>query len=130
MATAQDMMKIGTILVEHCKTGKENELMDQYYSADAVSVEAVEMMAGGGREAQGLEAIKAKAEWWMANNEVHSTGVEGPFVHGGNQFSVIFDIDVTMKQTGERAQMREIGTYTVQDGKIVREEFYYAVSPE
>ena len=39
--------------------------------------------------------------------------------------AVIFDMDVTAKQTGQRMQMREIGLYTVRDGKIVEERFFY-----
>jgi len=54
--------------------------------------------------------------------------VEGPFVHGSDRFSVIFDLDVTTKETGERMQMREIGTYYVNEtGKITREEFAYPI---
>jgi ketosteroid isomerase-like protein len=28
---------------------------------------------------------------------------------------------------GQRMQMEEVGLYTVEDGKIVREEFFYSV---
>ena len=126
MSTPQEMMQIGQILVEHCQSGREADLMQNHYAPDAVSIEAVDMPMGG-REAKGLEAILAKGEWWTNAHEVHSSEVEGPFVHGGNQFSVIFDIDVTNKESGERVQMREIGTYHVENGKIVREEFSYPV---
>ncbi|MEM7494041.1 MAG: nuclear transport factor 2 family protein [Pseudomonadota bacterium] len=126
MTTPQDMMQIGQALVEHCQNGKEAELMQNYYSPDAISAEAVEM-PGMGREVKGLEAIIAKGEWWMNAHEIHSSSVEGPFVHGNSQFSVIFDMDVTEKASGTRTQMREIGTYHVENGKIVREEFSYAV---
>ena len=34
-------------------------------------------------------------------------------------------MDVTPKMTGQRVSMVEVGVYTVEDGKIVREEFYY-----
>ena len=32
-----------------------------------------------------------------------------------------------MKPTGQRFQMEEAGLYTVKDGAIVREEFFYAM---
>lgn len=123
--TPQEMMQIGTTLVECCNNGREAELMQNHYSADAVSVEAM-AMPGGQAEVQGLEAIQAKGEWWMNAHELHALKTEGPFVHG-DRFSVIFDMDVTHKESGQRTQMREIGTYHVKDGKIVREEFAYAL---
>jgi ketosteroid isomerase-like protein len=36
-------------------------------------------------------------------------------------------MDVTNKESGQRVQMREVGIYQVKDGKIVREEFAYAL---
>ena len=127
MPTPQELMQLGQTLVELCSNQKEQELQDQYYAADAVSVEAVAMPTGSA-EAAGLEAIKAKNEWWYGAHELHSSQVEGPFVHGNDRFSVIFDIDVTQKESGERIQMREIATYHVNEaGKITREEFAYAV---
>ena len=44
---------------------------------------------------------------------------------GEDRFALIFDMDVTNRETGQRMQMREVGLYTVADGKIVREEFFY-----
>ena len=127
MPTPQELMKIGQILIEHCSNGQDVELQNAHYTQDAVSVEAM-AMPDGNAEASGLDAIKAKGEWWYGAHELHSVKLEGPFVHGTDRFHVIFDIDVTTKETGERAQMREIATYYVNEaGKITREEFAYAV---
>lgn len=127
MPTPQDLMQLGQTLIDHCKTGRELELQQNFYADDAVSVEAVAMPTGSA-EAAGLDAIKAKNEWWYGAHELHAQTLEGPFVHGADRFSVIFDIDVTQKQSGERMQMREIATYHVNEaGKITREEFAYAV---
>ncbi|MEO0607238.1 MAG: SnoaL-like domain-containing protein [Pseudomonadota bacterium] len=127
MPRPQDLMQLGAALADYCRQQNETEFQDKYYTADAVSVEAVAMPTGSA-EAAGLDAIKAKGEWWYGAHDVHAMEVEGPFVHGAHQFSVIFDLDVTTKETGERTQMREIGTYHVnEDGKITREEFSYPV---
>ena len=73
---------------------------------------------------EGIDAVKGKGEWWFANNEVHSMTAAGPFVGGQpDKFAVQFDLDVTPKG-GERAQMSEVGIYTVSDGKIVEEDFW------
>jgi len=114
-------------LTTYCQTGEEEKGLNELYAQDCVSVEALEMPGGPmGREAQGLDAIRGKHEWWFANNEVHSTSAEGPFLHGDDSFSLIFDMDVTDKSSGERMQMKEVGHYTVNaDGKIIREAFFY-----
>lgn len=128
MPTGQELMKLGQMLVEHCSNQTERAFQDEHYAADAVSVEAMPMPSGSA-EAVGLEAILAKNDWWYGAHELHSNKVEGPFVHGSDRFSLIFDIDVTEKASGERVQMREIGTYYVNEaGKIVREEFAYPIS--
>jgi len=43
----------------------------------------------------------------------------------GEKFAVVFDFDVTPKETGKREALREIAVYTVAGEKIVREEFFY-----
>lgn len=50
----------------------------------------------------------------------------GPFLHGNDRFSLIFDAEITEKATGNTVQMKEVAVYTVANGKIVREEFYYS----
>ena len=34
-------------------------------------------------------------------------------------------MDMTVKETGARMKMDEVGVYTVKDGKIVEERFFY-----
>jgi ketosteroid isomerase-like protein len=116
-------MEIAKKLVELCRQGKNAEALDTLFADDAVSVEAA-AMPGGQRESDGLEAIKQKGEWWFANHEVHSTSVTGPWPHD-DRFVVGFQFDVTNKPSGKRMQMDEVGLYTVSNGKIVREEFFY-----
>jgi len=123
----EKLVKTAKSLAEYCRTGQEDKGMDELYAQDCVSVEALEMPGTDmPREAKGLDAIKAKGDWWYANNEVHSTSAEGPFLHGEDTFSLIFDMDVTDKNSGNRMQMREVGLYTVDaDGMIIREAFFY-----
>ena len=118
-------LDIANKLVDLCRQGKNEEALSTLFAEDAVSVEAVPM-AGGSQEAKGLAAIKAKGEWWVANHEIHSASVTGPWPHG-NRFIVGFQYDVTNKPSGRRMQMDEAGLYTIENGKIVREEFFYVV---
>ncbi len=117
------LSEIANELVAGCREGRAKQNLDVLYTADAVSVEAVDM--GQGRETVGLPGIHGKHDWWDATQEVHSASVEGPFLHGDSSFAVIFEMDTTDKSTGKRGQMREVAIYHVAGGKITREEFFY-----
>lgn len=123
----EKLMQTAVKLTEYCNTQQEAQGLDELYAQDCVSVEALDMPGGPmGREAEGLDAIRGKHDWWFANNEVHSTSATGPFFHAPDTFYLIFDMDVTDKASGNRMQMQEVGRYQVNaDGKIIREEFSY-----
>ena len=116
-------MEIANKLVELCRQGKNVEALNTLFSADAVSVEAFPP-PGGQQEVKGLQAIHGKGDWWRNNHEVHSATVSGPWPHG-NRFVVGFQFDVTNKPSGRRMKMDEVALYTIEKGKIVREEFFY-----
>ena len=125
--TDNPLADIANQLVANCREGREMQGLDDLYAADAVSVEAMPMPGMDSPESSGLTAIKGKHEWWANAMEVHSASVDGPYLHGADRFAVIFEIDATDKSTSERTQMKELGVYTVRDGKIVREEFFYTM---
>lgn len=126
MASPEELMNIGRKVVEMNNKGEYEALFSELYVPDAVSVEAAPMPGQTSAEAVGMEAINAKGEWWFNTHEIHEFKAEGPFVHGHDRFCVIFDMDITNRETGERDQMREVGIYYVNDaGKITREEFAY-----
>jgi hypothetical protein len=112
-------------LVKLCSEAKLEEALDALYSPDIVSVEAG-APPGQSREAQGIAAVRAKGEWWVANHEVHSMKTEGPLV-AGPYFAVTFRMDVTFKPQSRRFSMEEVAVYKVADGKIVHEEFFYSM---
>src|SRR6266700_4725071 len=97
------------------------EALDTLYDDNIVSVE--ENSAGGGSpETRGKEGVRGKIDWWVNAMEVHSFKASEPFV-AHDRFVVQFDADVSDKKTKERSQLSEVGVYTVENGKIVREEF-------
>ena len=116
-------MEIATKMVELCRQGKNAEALDTLFSDDLVSVEA-HAMPDGQQVAKGLAAVKAKGEWWVSNHEIHSASVTGPWPHG-DRFIVGFQYDITNKPSGKRMKLDEVGLYQVENGKIVREEFFY-----
>jgi hypothetical protein len=77
---------------------------------------------------EGIEAIRGKSKWWYDNHEIHESTAAGPFCgQRDDRFAALFEMDVTFKPTGERTQLREVALYTVENDKIVQEEFWYQV---
>lgn len=123
-----DTKEVGEKLVALCREGKNIEAVDTLYDPDIVSVEAMSM-PDMPAEMRGVEAVRGKNQWWMDNHEIHSASTEGPYPHG-DRFAVKYAYDVTAKagpMAGNRMKMDEVAVYTVRDGKIVREEFYYSM---
>lgn len=91
------------------------------YDKDIVSVEA-RTMDGSSPETRGIDGVRGKVDWWVKEMEVHDFKVSGPFV-AHDRFVVQYDVDATDKNSKHRMQMSEVGVYTVNNGKIIREEF-------
>jgi ketosteroid isomerase-like protein len=103
------------------KAGDHEGAATKFNAEDIVSYEGME---GPMAVCKGREAVKAKSDWWYANHEIIRSESEGPWVTG-DQFVVNFDIEVIVKESGERISMKEVGLYTVRDGKIAEERFFY-----
>jgi hypothetical protein len=93
-------------------------------SFNAPGIISIEAMDGPMSRVEGTAAVQAKSDWWYAAHDVHEATTEGPYVNG-DQFVVRFFLDVTVKETGQRMQMAEAALYTVSEGKIVEERFFY-----
>jgi ketosteroid isomerase-like protein len=119
--------EVGEKLVALCRQNKPYEAMETLYDPKIVSVEAVPMESGQ-REVRGLEGCIAKGKDFDSRFEVHSAVAEGPYPHD-DRFAVFFKYETTHKPSGQRMTLDEIALYTVKDGKIVREEFFYAPPP-
>ncbi|MEE4210796.1 MAG: SnoaL-like domain-containing protein [Parvularcula sp.] len=132
MGPHDELRRVASELVAGCREGRERENIGKLYAENVVSVEAYDMM-GQGREVHGLDALQAKHDWWegqmeeIRDDNPAKPPVEGPFYFGDDRFQVIFNIKARAKASGEIQEATEVGTYYVEDGKIVREEFAYAM---
>ena len=118
-------MEIGKELVALCQQGKNLEAIEKFYSPNIVSVEAFSM-PGMDQAQTGIEAIKAKNKWWSENHEVHAAEIRGPFPNG-DRFALLLSYDVTPTHSGQRMTMEEVGLYTVENGKVIKEEFFFSM---
>jgi ketosteroid isomerase-like protein len=118
-------MDVAKRYVELCKEQKNEECLSELFAKDAVSVEAG-APPGQERMARGVDAIRAKGKWWADNHTVHKAEVDGPYPHD-DRFAVRFSYDITFKPENKRFTMNEVGLFTVKDGKVAKEEFFYSM---
>ncbi|WP_253696291.1 SnoaL-like domain-containing protein [Bdellovibrio sp. HCB117] len=122
---SKETMEVGKKLVELCKRGDNMKAIDWLYSENIESKEAASM-PGMPAQMRGIEAIRKKNMEWDEQMEVHSMDVSGPYPHG-DRFAVHYKLDVSERKSGKRWQMEEVALYTVSNGKIVKEEFFYTM---
>ncbi|MCS6985967.1 MAG: nuclear transport factor 2 family protein [Sphingomonadaceae bacterium] len=115
-----DIREIAEDFARLCAEGRVQEAVRTYWSPDIATFEPV---PGEWAETRGIEQAMAKMTWWRENHEIHEIDVEGPWVNG-NQFTLYWEIEMTPKD-GETEDLEEIVLYTVEDGKIVEERYFY-----
>ena len=125
--SAASSLEIGKKLVEFCNKGQWQEALHALYSPDVVTVEACAPKPEMSRKKEGLSAVISHGEWFRDNHDIHSTEVRGPWPHE-DRFIVCFKLGVTAKggpMAGKRFTIEEAALYTVQNGKVVKAEFFY-----
>jgi ketosteroid isomerase-like protein len=120
----EDLVKLGQVLVQAMRDRRGIAHVDDIYAENAESVEAVVPPGRDVRIVRGRGAIKAKREDWVATHDIQKLDADGPYIHPPNRFAVRFEAEVTQKATGRQMTLREIAVYSVEEGKIVREEFF------
>ncbi|WP_344732926.1 nuclear transport factor 2 family protein [Spinactinospora alkalitolerans] len=108
---------------------RQNRFVDtpKFMSTDMVRIAPLET-AGERKELRGLEEIMANSRRLTADYEIHGVEVEGPFV-AQDRFAVRFTFDEIHVPTGERATKTKMSLYTVAEGRITREVYYYYYEP-
>lgn len=110
---------IGQAVVDHINSGTNSDapLWDAHYDDNFSSVES------DGMTHTGREEVQSKHDYWHGAHTVHSVKASGPYL-GHSGFSVIIELDCEAKDGSfPRMTMQEIATYTVENGKVTREEF-------
>jgi hypothetical protein len=116
-----NIREIADDVVVLAKAGNLDGIGEKYWADDVVSIEA---MDGPMARVEGRAAVRAKGEWWYGAHEIHGAETYGPFVNG-DQFAVRWVMEVTVKESGHRMTMDEVAVFTIKDGKIVEERFFY-----
>jgi hypothetical protein len=113
--------EVANRLVDLCRQEKHPQAQEELYHNEIVSIEDEK---SGAPVTRGMDAIRAKtAVWDESVVEIHKAFVSDPIVTGSH-FAVTMENDITFNDKG-RIQINEICVYEVQNGKIVREQFFY-----
>jgi len=119
--------EVANRLVSLCREGKHEQVVKELYAPNIVSIEPE---GAPNRIAEGLEAIIAKGEQFDSRIEkVNSSFISDPVV-ADNFFSCSMLMNVDMKGVPVPVDMNEVCVYTVNDGKIVQEQFFYTPQPQ
>ncbi len=115
--------EVANRLVEICRSGNWAQAYEELYHEDCVSIEP----AGAPWEmAKGMNEIHQKGEKFNEMvEEMHGGSVSDPLV-AGNFITLTMEMDVTYKGA-PRKKDSEVCVYEVQNGKIVKEQFFYPI---
>ena len=117
------IQKIATRLVELCRQGDFETCYKELYSPKIVSIESE---GAPTPVAHGFEGIAEKGKKWETMVEqVHRTEIGEPII-AGNHFAITWKMNLTYKGAPEPIDSEEICLYEVEDGKIIKEQFFYA----
>ena len=110
-------------LVNLCRQGENLKAIDELYDDNIVSKE---MPGYPDEKTTGKMNVYQKNKQWLDNvTEFHGGDISDPVV-AGNHFTVKMSFDVTFKDRG-RQQMEELAVYEVNNGKIVKEQYFYTM---
>jgi hypothetical protein len=111
-------LEIGESLVALFNAGKSDEAESTWYHRKIESIE------DDGSVFEGWKGVLEKGKWWKENFTVLSMKAAGPYVCSTG-FAVVYSGRVRMAD-GTEVDARECGVYTVEKGRIVREQFMKA----
>lgn len=106
-----------------CRQGQNLECIEALYGEN---IESREMPGYLEEVVIGKQNVWNKNKEWLDNVEAfHSASISDPVV-AGNHFTTKMEFDVTFMDRG-RQHMEEVAVFEVNNGKIVREQFFYAM---
>jgi hypothetical protein len=110
--------EIGQSLVALFNAGKSDEAESTWYHRKIESIE------DDGSVFDGWKGVQEKSKWWKEHFTILSMEAKGPYV-SATGFTVIYVGRLRMPD-GTQVDAHECGVYTVERGRIVREQFMKA----
>ena len=97
---------------------------ERYWANGVTSVEPADLKIGIPAFVSGIEAAREKARFRFGTGRIDDLGIDGPFVTG-DQFALFLDILIIDPASGSAKPFTEIAIFTVCNGRIIEERFFY-----
>ena len=121
MANVHDVARDFTDML---RQGQFVAARERFWADDVRSIEPHDLPDGIAAEVSGIEAARAKTARWLGSRHIHDLSIDGPFVTG-NQFALFLDMMIAGQPSGADQPFTEIAIFTVRDGRIIEERFFY-----
>ncbi|MBL38897.1 MAG: ketosteroid isomerase [Xanthomonadales bacterium] len=95
---------------------------EKYWADDVLSIEPRTLPDGTHAECRGIDAVRRKNLRWCSTHGIEDLSIDGPFVTG-DHFALF--ADMLIAHAGRRRPHSEIAVFSVRDGRIVEERFFY-----
>ncbi|SIN65171.1 SnoaL-like domain-containing protein [Parasphingorhabdus marina DSM 22363] len=106
------------------RSGKAIIAAEKYWASDIVSIEPEATTEHAPAIVTGFYAAREKLTGWLSHSAMEELSIDGPFITG-NRFALFIDMLIKRRATGECQPFSEIAIYTVRDGKIIEERYFY-----
>ena len=121
MANVQDVARDFTALL---RQGQFVAAGNRYWAEAVTSFEPCDLSTDIPANVFGIDAARGKAQFRFGEGCVEDLGIDGPFITG-DQFALFLDMLITDPATATARLFTEIAIFTVRDGQIIEERFFY-----
>ncbi len=97
---------------------------EKFWAADVISAEPAPLSHDIPALGSGKEAVSRKVKARFGEGDIDDLSIDGPFITG-DQFALFLDMLMTNPTTGKTQPFTEIAIFTVRDGRIIEERFFY-----
>jgi hypothetical protein len=122
MAAIDDIARDFTAML---RLGQFEVAGETFWSPDVTSAEPAALSEDIPATVSGVAAVRAKCIARFGTARIDDLGIDGPFVTG-DQFALFLDMLITDPASGHAEPLSEIAIFTVRDGRIIEERFFYA----
>jgi hypothetical protein len=116
--------EIARDFTEMLRAGQFEEAGNRFWAQDVASIEPAALPGGIRATVSGIDAARIKCNARFGASQIDEISIDGPFVTG-NQFVLFLDLVIVDPASGARQPFTEIALYTVRDGQIAEERFFY-----
>ena len=121
MPTADDVARDFTAML---RLGQFAAAGDAWWADDVTSIEPKDLPGGIAAVVSGIEATRSKCHIRFNAAHIDDLSIDGPFVTG-NQFALFLDMMIIGGADRALGPFSEIALYTVRDGRISEERYFY-----